>query len=82
LDHTRLEPSSEPCRSFYEALAAGYETARLSPTRRRALKHLELYANAGNRIDLAVINTRVLARGAAYAQAWGSRPAAAAGGGA
>ena len=52
-------------KSFYEALAAGYETARLSPTRRRALGHLELYANAGTRIDLAVINTRVLARGAA-----------------
>ncbi len=33
----------------------------------RALEHLELYANAGNRIDLAVINTRVLARGAANA---------------
>ena len=52
---------------FYEALAAGHETARLSPTRRRALEHLELYANAGTRIDLAVINTRVLARGAANA---------------
>ena len=54
-------------RTFYEALAAGHETARLSPTRRRALGHLELYANAGTRIDLAVINTRVLARGAANA---------------
>jgi uncharacterized membrane protein YgaE (UPF0421/DUF939 family) len=54
-------------RTFYEALAAGHETARLSPTRRRALEHLELYANAGTRIDLAVINTRVLARGAANA---------------
>jgi hypothetical protein len=53
--------------NFYEALAAGHETARLSPTRRRALEHLELYANAGTRIDLAVINTRVLARGAANA---------------
>ena len=52
---------------FYEALAAGHETARLSPTRRRALEHLELYSNAGTRIDLAVINTRVLARGAANA---------------
>ncbi len=50
---------------FYEALATGHETARISPTRRRALEHLELYANAGTRIDLAVINTRVLARGAA-----------------
>jgi uncharacterized membrane protein YccC len=54
-------------KSFYEALAAGHDTARLSPTRRRALEHLELYANAGTRIDLAVINTRVLARGAANA---------------
>jgi hypothetical protein len=54
-------------KTFYEALAAGHETARLSPTRRRALEHLELYANAGTRIDLAVINTRVLARGAANA---------------
>ena len=54
-------------KSFYEALAAGHETARLSPTRRRALEHLELYANAGTRIDLAVINTRVLARGTANA---------------
>ena len=54
-------------KRFYEALAAGHETARLSPTRRRALEHLELYANAGTRMDLAVINTRVLARGAANA---------------
>ncbi|HET7479912.1 MAG TPA: FUSC family protein [Rubrobacteraceae bacterium] len=54
-------------RRFNEALAAGHETARLSPTRRRALQHLELYANAGLRIDLAVINARVLARGAANA---------------
>jgi uncharacterized membrane protein YccC len=54
-------------KTFYEALAAGYETARLSPTRRRALGHLELYSNAGTRMDLAVINTRVLARGAANA---------------
>jgi hypothetical protein len=57
----------ERVTNFYEALAAGHETARLSPTRRRALQHLELYANAGTRIDLAVINTRVLARGAANA---------------
>lgn len=54
----------ERVRFFYEALAAGQETARLSPTRRRALKHLQLYSNAGNRIELAVINVRVLARGA------------------
>jgi uncharacterized membrane protein YccC len=60
-------------KSFNEALAAGHETARLSPTRRRALGHLELYANAGTRIDLAVINTRVLARGAANAALRGDK---------
>jgi hypothetical protein len=60
-------------RTFYEALAAGHETARLSPTRRRALEHLELYASAGTRIDLAVINTRVLARGAANAARRGDK---------
>jgi hypothetical protein len=60
-------------KSFYEALAAGHETARLSPTRRRALGHLELYANAGTRIDLAVINTRVLARGTANAALRGDK---------
>ena len=52
-------------RSFNEALSAGYETARLSPTGRRSLKHLELYSGASIRIELSVINTRVLVRGAA-----------------
>jgi len=55
----------ERVRTFEAALAAGHETARLSPTRRRSLRHLELYSNASIRIELAVINTRVLARGAA-----------------
>jgi hypothetical protein len=54
-------------RDFDEALAAGHETARLSPTRRRSLKHLEFYSSASIRIELTVINTRVLARGAANA---------------
>jgi uncharacterized membrane protein YgaE (UPF0421/DUF939 family) len=54
-------------RIFNEALSAGHETARLSPTRRRSLKHLELYADASIRIELAVINTRVLVRGVANA---------------
>lgn len=54
-------------RRFYEALEAGHETARLSPTRRRSLQHLQLYTAAGSRIELAVINVRVLARGAANA---------------
>lgn len=51
-------------RGFTEALSAGYETARLSPTRRRTLKHIQLYSAAGGRIELAVLNVRVLARGA------------------
>jgi len=65
LDRTRR--LDEQVRGFDEVLAAGHETARLSPTRRRSLKHLELYASASIRMELAVINTRVLARGAANA---------------
>ena len=60
----RVREMDERVRGFDEALAAGYETARFSPTRRRALKHLELYSNASMRVGLAVINVRVLARGA------------------
>jgi uncharacterized membrane protein YgaE (UPF0421/DUF939 family) len=63
----RARELDDRVRSFDEALSAGYETARLSPTRRRSLKHLELYAGASIRIELAVLNTRVLARGAANA---------------
>ena len=50
-------------RTLNEALEAGHETARLSPTRRSSLRQLEFYGSAGIRIELAVINTRVLARG-------------------
>jgi uncharacterized membrane protein YccC len=64
---TRARDIDDMVRGFNEALAAGHETARLSPTRRRSLQHLDLYARAGSRIELAVINTRVLARGAANA---------------
>jgi uncharacterized membrane protein YccC len=63
----RIRELDERVGSFNEALSAGYETARLSPTRRRSLRHLELYAGASLRIELAAINTRVLARGAANA---------------
>lgn len=45
-----------------EALDTGYETARLSPSRRRALERLAPYAEAADSLDLAVRNTRVLAR--------------------
>jgi uncharacterized membrane protein YgaE (UPF0421/DUF939 family) len=63
----RARELDDRVRGLDEALSAGYETARLSPTRRRSLKHLELYADASIRIELAVINTRVLVRGAANA---------------
>ena len=51
--------------SFREALDAGYDTARLSPPRRRALGQLALYATAADQLDLAVRNIRVLARATA-----------------
>lgn len=60
----RSRELDERVRGFSEALSAGHETARLSPTRRRSLKHLQLYAGASQRMELAAINTRVLARGA------------------
>lgn len=50
--------------SLKEALDAGYDTARLSPSRRRALGQLGLYATAAEQLDLAVRNIRVLARAA------------------
>ena len=47
---------------FDEALAVGRETARLSPGRRSSRSELDRYARAARHIDLAVRNTRVLAR--------------------
>ena len=51
--------------AFRDALDAGYDTARLSPPRRRALGQLGLYATAADQLDLAVRNVRVLARAVA-----------------
>jgi uncharacterized membrane protein YgaE (UPF0421/DUF939 family) len=45
-----------------EALVVGRETARLSPGRRGARSELDRYARATRHVDLAVRNTRVLAR--------------------
>lgn len=45
-----------------EALDAGYETAWISPSRRHVLGRLAPYAAAADSLDLAVRNTRVLAR--------------------
>lgn len=59
----RARELDERVRGFYETLSAGHETARLSSTRRRSIKHLQLYSGASLRIELAAINTRVLACG-------------------
>ena len=47
-----------------EAVAAGYETARLAPPRRRSLGHMDLYAAAADQIDLTVRDVRAIARAA------------------
>jgi len=47
-----------------EAVAAGRETARLAPPRRRSLGHMDLYAAASDQIDLSVRDVRALARAA------------------
>src|SRR5215210_9133105 len=49
---------------FKEARAAGHETARIAPYRRRTLGHLELYAAAADQIDLTVRHVRIVARSA------------------
>jgi uncharacterized membrane protein YgaE (UPF0421/DUF939 family) len=65
-----LEKASEINKrmaGFKEALAAGYETARFSPPRRRELRHLELYAAAASQIDMAVADMEGVARAAVRA---------------
>jgi hypothetical protein len=47
-----------------EALSSGYVTTRISPARRKALGELGFYSTAAGQLDLAVRNTRVLARAA------------------
>ena len=47
-----------------EAVAAGRETARLAPPRRRSLGHMDLYAAVADQIDLTVRDVRALARAA------------------
>lgn len=47
---------------LWEELDGGYQIARLSPPRRRHLGHLAYYVAATDQLDLAVRNTRVLAR--------------------
>jgi Fusaric acid resistance protein-like len=56
-----------------EAVAAGRETARLAPPRRRSLRHMDLYAAASDQIDLTVRDVRALAR-AALSVVWPEDP--------
>ena len=63
-----------PVRTLHDALAVARETARLSPIRRGARDRLGPYADAAAQVDLAVRNTRVLAR-ASIAVVSGGRPA-------
>jgi uncharacterized membrane protein YgaE (UPF0421/DUF939 family) len=49
---------------FAEAVDVSRETTRYAPPRRRSRGVVETYADAAEHVDLAVRNTRVLARGA------------------
>ena len=69
-DHELAIASLERARSidelgarFEEAVDVSRETTRYAPPRRRARGAVESYADAAGRIDLAVRNVRVLARG-------------------
>jgi hypothetical protein len=53
-----------PVERLREELDSGYQIARFSPPRRRHLGYLGYYALATDQLDLAVRNTRVLARDA------------------
>jgi hypothetical protein len=48
---------------FFAATLESRETTQISPARRRARGRVEFYAEAAGRVDLAVRNVRVLARG-------------------
>jgi uncharacterized membrane protein YgaE (UPF0421/DUF939 family) len=48
---------------WQQAVQAGQEIVRMAPPRRRARDEVETYATAAMRMDLAVRNLRVLARG-------------------
>jgi uncharacterized membrane protein YgaE (UPF0421/DUF939 family) len=60
----RARGLDEEIDGLYEAIAVGRDTARLAPAHRRAHGQLRLYGDAVHQLDLAVRNTRVLARAA------------------
>ena len=59
----RARAIDELAARFEEAVDVSRETTRYAPPRRRARGLVESYADASARIDLAVRNVRVLARG-------------------
>jgi uncharacterized membrane protein YgaE (UPF0421/DUF939 family) len=59
----RARTIDEEAAKFAEAVSTGREVARLSPPRRRASAPLDRLSDAATQLDLAVRNTRVLARG-------------------
>jgi uncharacterized membrane protein YgaE (UPF0421/DUF939 family) len=59
----RARAIDEMAARFEEAVNVSRETTRYAPPRRRARGIVESYADAAGRIDLAVRNVRVLARG-------------------
>lgn len=59
-----LRSLDEPLTAFYDALAVARETAWLSPPHRRVRGALRVYADAAAQVDLALRNSRVLARAA------------------
>jgi uncharacterized membrane protein YgaE (UPF0421/DUF939 family) len=58
----RARGLDEEIEDLYEAIAIGRDTARMAPAHRRAHGRLRLYGDAVHQLDLAVRNTRVLAR--------------------
>ena len=58
----RARKLDERVDAFADALSVGRETARLAPPRRGARAELERYAEAAGELDLAVRDTRVMAR--------------------
>jgi uncharacterized membrane protein YgaE (UPF0421/DUF939 family) len=60
----RARGIDELSAQFNEAVEVSRETTRYAPPRRRSRGVVETYADAAEHVDLAVRNTRVLARGA------------------
>jgi uncharacterized membrane protein YgaE (UPF0421/DUF939 family) len=59
----RARAIDELSSRFEEAVSVSLQTARFAPPRRRFRTEIEEYAEAARRLDLAVRNVRVLARG-------------------